>query len=291
MSIINPSSASLDLPAADPYYYGFRDEPVLQPDGTYQIERIALTLEDHLHPHEGDCFMEGSLHDLIRGYLRDVFRMQVEDDPTALVLSDTAIYWDDPELRHHSPDIGVIFGIRKPRVEWRSFHVAEEGVRPSLFVEVVTPRYRENDTVKKMDQYHRARVPTYVIIDRERDDDPWVLRPYQWGRRRYVPIPLDERGRLWLPAVDLWLAVQGQQVFCYQDQCEEPLGDYTAVARRLAKMQAVAEAEMQRAQAAESRAEAERARADAEAAARLAAEARLRDLEAEMARLRAQPPS
>jgi Uma2 family endonuclease len=292
-SIIHPEPDPLGSPDTDPYYYGFRDEPVLQPDGTYQIERVALTLEDHLHPHEGDCFMEGSLHDLVRSYLRDVFRMQVQDDPKALVLSDTGIYWDDPDLRHHCPDVAVIFGIRQQRVQWRSFMVADEGVRPSLHVEVVTPRYRDNDVVKKMKQYHKARVPTYVILDREREDSPWVLRAYQRGPRRYVPIPLDERGRLWLPAVDLWLAVQGQQVLCYEDENEEPLGDYTVVAKRLAQTQKLAEAAKVRADAADVRAEAEKLRADAadvrtgaaEARAE-AAEARLRELLAENERLK-----
>lgn len=283
-SITNPIPDPLSSPATDPYYYGFRDECFVEPDGSIREERIALTLEDHLHPHEGDQFMEGSLHDLLRGYLRDVFRMQLGNDPTALVLSDTGVYWEQPPLRHHCPDVAVIFGVREQRAEWRSFMVGEQGVRPTLIVELVTPRYRVTDVERKFRQYHQAQVPTYVILDREHDGDPWVLRPYQRGRRRYVAVPVDERGRFWLPGVDLWLGVAGQQVLCYEDESDEPLGDYTATTNRLARAQAIAEAAELRAEMEKDRAESEKARAED-------AEARVRALEAELARIRGQTPS
>jgi Uma2 family endonuclease len=274
-TIAKPAAAP--APPRDPFYYGWRDVSHVQPDGSTTTAQVPLTLDDHLHPQEGDKFMEGTLHNFLRGFLADVCRSRVQNDPSALVLSDTGVYWDRPELRHHSPDVAVIFGIRQPRDEGPSFAVAAEGKRPRIIIELVTPRYRENDVVTKLHQYHQARVPVYVILDREHEGDPWVIRAYQRRPRGYVPLPLDENGRLWLEDLNLWLGVEGLRVRCFDGDTGEELGDYTAVARRAAEEKARADAEA-------ARADAEKNRADA-------AEARLRELEAELARLRSQAPS
>jgi colicin import membrane protein len=54
--------------------YGFRDVITKNPDGTTDLVRIPLTLEDVLHPQFGDFILESTLHDLLRDYLADVFR-------------------------------------------------------------------------------------------------------------------------------------------------------------------------------------------------------------------------
>ena len=104
---------------------------------------------------------------------------------------------------------------------------------------------------------------------------------------------LDERGWLWLESVNVWLAVNEQDVVCYDGVTEEPLGDYTALKGENLEARERAEAERQRAEAERERAEAERQRADAqsqradaEAQSRMVAEERLRELEAELSRLR-----
>jgi len=253
-----PPSKAAELPQPDPFHIGWRDVRTLRPDGSEHWEQVPLTLEDALHPQEGDKIMEGSLHDLIRAYLTAVLRMLLSADPSALVLSDTGVYWDIEELRHHCPDVAVILGVRERRADWSSFFVAEQGVRPRLIIEIVSPNTRENDVVTKFRQYAQARVPVYVIIDRESRDAPWVLRGYDLAGRRYLPKAADERGWLWLDAVGLWLGVKGDRVALYRDDTGEEVGDYTAVTLAL---------------------QTEKARAEA-------AEARLRELEAELARRR-----
>jgi colicin import membrane protein len=282
-TVADPKLRPSSLPGEDPYYYGFRDEHVLQPDGTYKRERIPLTLEDHLHPHEGDQFMEGSLHDLLRSYLRDVFRMRLQSDPTALVLSDAAVYWDDPALGHHAPDVAVIPGVTHQRVEWKAFHVAKEQTRPSLIIELVTARFRKTEVVEKFSDYHKARVPTYVILDREHDDDPWSIKAYHRNPQRFVPQPLEEGGKFWLEDLNLWLGVDGHNIRCFDGDSGEEMGDYSSVTRRMQQMRDLANAEKARAEAEKARAEAEKARAET-------AEARLREVEAELARLKGLPP-
>ena len=90
---------------------------------------------------------------------------------------------------------------------------------------------------------------------------------------------LDERGWLWLESVNVWLAVNEQDVVCYDGVTEEPLGDYTALKGENLEARERAEAERQRA-------DAQSQRADAEAQSRMVAEERLRELEAELSRLR-----
>ena len=282
-TVADSKSDPLLSPIHDRYYYGFRDEQVLQPDGTYKRQRIALTLRDHLHPHEGDCFMEGEVHCVVRMYLHDVCKMRLQDNQSALVLSDTGVYWDDPELGNHSPDVTVIFGIRRQRPFWKSFIVADEGVKPHLLFEVVSPRYRKTDVVEKMEEYHRAGVPIYVILDRAQEEDPFSIKAYQWRPQQYVPLPLEPDGRLWLADLNLWLGVDGQRVRFFDGTTNEEIGD-------LAEKTAFANAEKARADALQLQLDNEKARAEALAAAQVALEIRLRELEAELARRQVQPP-
>ncbi len=98
-------------------------------------------------PHAEDCT-----------YSRNVLKARHAGDPSAVVLSDCGIFWDIPGLRHHSPDLAVIFGVKQKK-EWKTFHVKIEKVRPSLIIEVTSPKTRINDIKTKVEQYARAKVP------------------------------------------------------------------------------------------------------------------------------------
>lgn len=267
-TIIKPARKVTPPPPDNPWYYGYRDVNRSLADGTTKHERIPLTLEDTLHPQEGDCIMESDLHEVLLTYLATVFRWRTADDPGALILSDTGIYWDDPNLgyTHHSPDIAAIFGVTNRKPIYPSFHVGEEGVRPRLIFELVSPNNRVNDVDKKVHQYHEVEVPMYVIADRKGNQDPWKLLGYLWRPDEYMPIPTNIDGRLWLDALGLWLGVDGTRLVCYERDGTE-IGDYTMIARKL-------EGEKQRAEAEKQRAE--------------TAEAKAKELEAELARLRGQ---
>src|SRR5258708_3874057 len=192
-------SAADDLPPPDdPFYYGWRDVRRTRPDGTQYKEQIPLSRWDTLHPEEGDHIVESNLNDLIRDYLADVFRARLANVPETLVLSNTGVYWDHPDLEHHAPDVCAIFGVKEPRGVWPSFSVAEQGVWPRVIVEIVSPNVRQNDIGDKFAEYHLAEVPCYVIIDRERVGGPWILKGYLYSPSGFLPMPLDSRGRLWL---------------------------------------------------------------------------------------------
>jgi Uma2 family endonuclease len=256
----SPTAAPSPAPPEpdDPYRYGWRYVRRELPDGNIVVEQQPLTLEDVIHPQEGDQVTESQPHERRRRYLADVFEARLSDDPTAVVLSDVRVAWDVPGLRPLGPDIAVILGVRE-RKNWSTFSVAEEGVRPELIVELTSPETAEADRSTKWEEYELARVPLYVIVDAVRGGR-WVapnLYAYQLGPAGYRAVPLDERGRLWLEPVRCWLGVADGELVAY-DEAGQPLGDYRAVTAALAEAQARA----------------------------AAAESRLRELEAELLRLR-----
>jgi hypothetical protein len=197
-------------------------------------------------------------------------------------------------LKHHSPDLAVIFGVKR-RKDWKTFHVKVEKVWPSLIIEVTSPKTRVNDVITKVGEYARARVPYYVIADANESEEKrrLTLIAYRLQGKIYQPMELDDRGRVWLEPVQLWLGVKvhpetgGDRLVLIDPVTDQEIGDYTAVSQeRAAEAQARAQAEAQaRAQAQRADAEAQ-ARAQAEAQAR--AEAQRAEAEAQRAEAEAQ---
>ena len=66
------------------------------PNGTMLRKRIPLTLEDALHPLEGDVLPMSRLHFRILQYLFNVFGSKLVGDPSMGVFSDMSVYWDHP---------------------------------------------------------------------------------------------------------------------------------------------------------------------------------------------------
>jgi Uma2 family endonuclease len=262
MSTVPKRRRSRDPGQDDPFFYGWRDTYRIGADGRKEYVQVPLTPQDVLHPQEDDHIMLGDAHDDDTSYLKDVLKIQLSPDETALVFSDLGIYWDIPKLGHHSPDITVIFGIRRVRRNWTSFYVAREGVRPSLLIEVTSPSTRQIDLHDKRREYYQAGVPYYVIADEQirRGQRSLRLLGYRRGRRGYERLALNRQGRLWLEPVGLWLGQEDGRLVCYDAQGQR-LGNYTAV---------------------------DQAR-QAEAQARAAAEEHVRQLKEELRRLRGNP--
>jgi hypothetical protein len=220
----------------DPFRYGWRHEWRKGANGRREEVLMPLTEEDVLHPREGDHVVNEDAHAEDVAYLLGVFQSALTAVAGALVLSDVGVYWDDPSLRHNSPDVTVIFGARR-RQRWRSFHVAREGVRPILLLEETSDSTRRTDLVIKRRNYFRAGVEFYIIVDdatAHRLNSPRQLRilGYRRGIRGYERLRLNEQGRLWLEPVGVWLGVEGGRVVCY-DREGRRLGNYTEVTQAL----------------------------------------------------------
>jgi Uma2 family endonuclease len=285
------TTATLENPAADtvqpdPYYYGWRYVQRELPDGGETIEQVPLTLEDTLYPEEGDFIVHSKAHEDTCNYLANVFNARLSGDPTAVVLNDVRVAWDVPGLRPNGPDIAVIRGVGTQR-NWSTFDVAQEGVRPDIIVEITSPETRSNDLIAKVEIYALAKVPRYIIVDTRIWDghETIYLIGYHLTPRGYEVLAPDEVGRFWLEPVGVWLGIRDNRVTCF-DAAGEPIGDYPELDAARIEAEARAETAEARAETAEARAETAEARAVAEATARAQAEQRLRELEAELRRLR-----
>jgi Uma2 family endonuclease len=329
----DPGLAPPAVPPPDnPFYYGWRYVPRTLPDGRVEWEQVGLTLEDVLHPQEDDVIPERPRHEIDRDYLSVALRTRLPGLTGGLVLSDCLVNWGVEGLRDLSPDISVFEDVRvPPDPDKGTFRLTEAGGRCVLVIELVSPHTRTNDVDRKPEEYHRAGVPLYVLVDQEREGAPRKIRAYEWRPDGYGPVPLDSRGRLLLGPLGVCLGLKDEWVVLYDTVSGEELADYEEIAqarkeaeaarrvaeeqarqeaesrraaedaRRLAEGQARQEAEGRRAaeeqarQAAEARRAAEE-KARQEAEARRAAEdasarmqERLRELEAEIRRLRGEP--
>jgi Uma2 family endonuclease len=246
-------------PADDPFRYGWRYVRRPTPDDPDHLEPVPLTLEDVLHPEEGDFIVHSDRHETDRMYLTAVLRARLEVHGRAIVLSDVRVAWDVPDLRPHGPDVMVIPGLRERR-DWSTFDVAEEGVRPALIIEITSPETRENDVVWKVAHYARAGVAQYVIVDNigRRGERQLRLLDYRLVGDTYRLQPPDERGWVYLELAELWVGVEGDHVVCYADD-GTAFGDYATVVQQAAEAEARARREAA-------------ARAEAEVLARIAAE-------------------
>jgi colicin import membrane protein len=127
-----------------PFRYRWRFVRVTRPDGTEAVDQIPLTLEDVLHPEVGDYIVQTDSHGTDLAYLKEVFKVRLEHDRTAVVLSDRQVNWTITGVKPLSPDIAVFFGARR-QMGWLSFNVSKERARPALVIEVTSPDTRTND--------------------------------------------------------------------------------------------------------------------------------------------------
>jgi colicin import membrane protein len=266
------TSTSSTTEAQEPFYYGWRYVRRRYPNGREVVEQVPLTLDDVLHPQEGDFVIQNDDHHQVCVYLCNVLRGHLAPDPATVVLQDVLIAWDVPDMKPLAPDIAVIFGVRERR-NWSTFDVAEEGTGPALVIEVTSPATREADLSRKLDVYDIAEVPIYIIVDSVERKGMLTRRllGYRMTLDGYTGIAPDERGWLWMEPVGLWIGIHENHICCYTADgryIEDYIGVYTA------RVQLEAQARQAE------------ARANAEQQARADAEARIAELEAELRRLR-----
>ncbi|MCA1992376.1 MAG: Uma2 family endonuclease [Coleofasciculus sp. S288] len=189
---------------------GWRMEFVTQPDGTTTSVQVPLTASEFLHPKEGYHLPNSTFHDNVAGDAKDMLTRRYASTPDIGVFRDLLIEWDMADLGDHCPDTFVAFGVQNKEQNRSKFIVPQEGVRPTLIIEVVFPRYRREDREKKVVEYARARVQEYVIIDRRtyRGQVLDEVLGYRLVSGHYQPITPDDEGRILCDTVGLWLSLQ-----------------------------------------------------------------------------------
>ena len=129
--------------------------PCPTPDNPYHLKQVLLTLDDALHPKEGDFIVHSDRHETDRMDLTAVLRLRLEQSRRVIVLSNVRIAWDLPDLRAHGLDVMVIPSVRKWR-NWSTFEVAVKRTRLALIIDIVSLDACENDVVIKVDHYARV---------------------------------------------------------------------------------------------------------------------------------------
>lgn len=298
----------------DEFRFGWRHLPRRSPEGAWLI---PLTQLDLLHPREEDFAVQLPIHIETCLDLMAWLKPRLTDRPSAYVFFDHRIDLGLPGTPAVGPDLAVYLDVEHD-FDLGTYRPTGSNGRPILVVEVSSSSTRVFDFAQKRTFYAEAGFPTYVIVD-IRGRGPH-RRLSIIGHRlgpdgTYEIAPDDDRGRFHLgEPLDLWLSIEDRRVVCHDGATGERLPRFDEMDRamRAAQDKALqaedlasqtedrADIEAQRRlveERARSRAE---DRAEAEAQRRLAeeharsraedradgAEARMRELEAELRRLR-----
>jgi Uma2 family endonuclease len=197
--------------SADPFRYGTRWRRVRLPNGQVTEQPIPLTPEDLLDPELGDEVTQSGPHSLVATTLFDLLTRWFAAVADVLVLFDMKMVWGLPGLPNPSPDVAVVRGIREKGRSRSIFKIAEEGVRPCLTLEVVSSsdaEMRRNDYERKVEIYQRAGIPEYLVIDPPfTPEESILLTGYRLAPdRRYRKIEPDSQGRLHSETTNLFFA-------------------------------------------------------------------------------------
>lgn len=240
----------------DPWRYGTRSVRRVGPGGRVSYELVPLRKEDLLFPQEGDRPVLTDDHSRDYRYLFNVLEWQASFIPGRRVFGDHRIDFEVPGIEPLGPDLIVLDGVGEWDGSRGTFPVVTMRARPLLVLEITSPDTRPIDLDTKPGLYYRCGVPFYVIVDRQagRSRNEVRVVGFRATARRFFEMQPDKRGRLWLEPVQMALGVANRQAVFYD--------------RRGRRIRSAEE------------------RAGAEAKARRAAEAKLRELQAELRRLR-----
>jgi len=225
-------------PKEDPFRYGWRFIKVTTPEGDEIERQVPLTEEDVLHPLEGDFIVNTEVHDQIVSYLKLAMQSPYVERPDIVVIGNMRVDWGSKLGWAHGPDVAVFSGVRGTwSARQGTFYPAKLKAKPLLVIEATSPSTRGNDFGYKLREYYQVGVIVYVIIDIPYDGEfgDIQLFGYQAGKAQYEALPKDDKGRLWLEAVRLWLGVEGSDV--YLDDAEgSRLPDYNELVRQNRQM-------------------------------------------------------
>ena len=180
------------------------------PGGKLEQVEMPMTPELFLNPQVGDQMTQGKRHGDTARHIADLLEDHFRSEPDVLVTFDLK-HVLGPGLPAPSPDVSVIRGVHDRDADRESFDVEQEGVRPCLIVEVVSPlssRIRQTDLVSKVDIYALAGVAEYLIVDSTRRDRRFRLVGHRLDASgRYRPISPDHQGRVLSESTSLWFQI------------------------------------------------------------------------------------
>lgn len=190
--------ASPKTPPETPFPYGWRYVKRTLPTGRELYDQIPLTAADLLNPQLEDQVPQRDEHLQAILDLMGSLKIHYAKDLTTGVFSDLIMDWGIPGLAKPAPDIAIVPHLKTGKHLVRSmFKVADEGTRPSLIIEVMSPGYPVDDT-DKVTIYARAGIPEYFLIQPYpvQGVPHYKLFGYQQEAGQYRRIPVGDGGPL-----------------------------------------------------------------------------------------------
>jgi colicin import membrane protein len=253
MSTADVKDGAAQATSEDPFRFGWRETRQVGPGGTEEWVRSPLTLEDVLHPQEGDFIVQNRAHERDCVPLRGALRTLLASVPGSIVLHDHRTDWEVKGVRAMGPDLGCFSGAQgEGNLREGTFYPARLGARTEMVVEVTSPTTRSIDLGEKVTLYHKAGVPFYYVADWDETGELPRMRllGYRYTPEGYVPIQPDEMGRLWMEPVRAWLAIEGDRVVVL-DARGNRFPDYEETQQEMAESARRAEREVRLRQEAE----------------------------------------
>ncbi len=204
----NPNGSGQSAPDHDPFRYGWRTVAETLPDGKIGCRDIPLTQADFLNPQLGDHMVQSDHHFMLIASLYQRFHKRYLNQPTVGIFSDLKMLWGIPGLAEPAPDLAIIPHLQSKPAYHSSFDVVKEQTRPCLLVEVVSPHYPGDDTIK-VQLYQRVGITEYIIINPHFNDEstPLELLGYRLVDGVYQEIEPDRQGRLLSETTGVWFGV------------------------------------------------------------------------------------
>ena len=132
-------------------------------------------------------------------YAGGALKARYQSRPDVYVLINMFIYYsEDDNTSRFAPDVAVIFGamIKPPRNSWMVWF--ENGLLPSVIIEIASPATWQNDAVEKRELYERLGISEYWRHGPSGELDMPILVGERLVDGRYEPIEVgpDESGVL-----------------------------------------------------------------------------------------------
>ncbi len=213
--------------------------------------------------------------------LLNLFQQRYRALPQVYVASDLMVYYTPGNIHDvFVPDLIVL--LKSDRRERRVLKLWEERHAPNLVMEVTSRSTRASDGSSKRDLYARLGIVEYFLFDPLQEGRMPSLQGYRLSDLgRYQAIESDSQGRLCSEQTGVAFSINTElQLVLHDLETGELLLTDAEDAERRVEVERLAKESERRAKEAERRAK------EAERQARLQAEARVRELEAEIKRLR-----
>ena len=172
---------------------------------------IPLQRDDVYYPEsDGKPMGETEIHVEETIYLIVALKDRFRDAPDVYVGGDMFLYYveGDPK-KVVAPDVFVVIGA--PKRKRRTYKLWEEGLPPTLVIEVTSASTRQEDLNKKA-LYERLGVTEYVLYDPLGEYLNPRIQGFRLSGGRYEPIPQEPRGSLQSRTVGLTFTMEGPEL-------------------------------------------------------------------------------